>query len=99
MFDIVIIGAGVVGGMIAHRVPLIPHSTDKIGVLINQICKDEKRGANVLFLQYVQNLFDISVFISRIKGQINDLITARIICRTVNKNCIQLLNKGELGRN
>ena len=31
----VIIGAGVVGGMIAHRVPLIPHSPDKIGVLIN----------------------------------------------------------------
>ena len=56
--------------MITHEVPLLCHTGNKLGILINNIRKDEKRADYALFLHHVKYFRYITVLISRIKGEV-----------------------------
>ena len=58
--------------MIADDMSFFDHSAHKFGLSFEIVSDKEKSGGNLFFFQDVENLSGASVFISRVKSQIND---------------------------
>ena len=65
----------------------------------DQIAQNEKRGRDLLLLQHIQHAGNVSVLVSRVKGQVNHPV--RVVLRgvvVVDIITVQLLDKLQLGR-
>ena len=54
--------------------PLFCHAAHKLGIALYQVFEDKKRAADLLLAENVEYLLNISVFVSRVKREIHDLI-------------------------
>ena len=62
----------VVGGVIAEQMSLLRHTRNEVGIADDQIFKDEEGTGGAVLFQRVKNTGDVAVFVSRIKGEIDD---------------------------
>ena len=61
-------------GMVAYDVTLLDHAADDVWSRFHHVAYHEEGGGGVVFLQCVQNLFRVAVFVAAVKGQIDDLL-------------------------
>ena len=59
--------------MIANQVALIMHALNDLRVALHIVAGDKEGRRRVFFLQNVQNFFCIAIFISGIKGEVDNL--------------------------
>ena len=60
--------------MIADKVSLVSHAQYKLRILPDEIGQNKECGRRGMCFQYIKYLCDISVFISRVKREINRLV-------------------------
>ena len=70
--------------VIADGVPLVRHTSDKLGISLHEMDKNKERAADLLCFQNIEYLFDIPVLISGIKCQVDDLLRRVISVPRVN---------------
>ena len=63
--------------VIADEMPFVSHSEDKIGVRSHNMLKYEKSAFGFVLFHRIKYLCDIAVLITRVKGQIYDLVVLR----------------------
>lgn len=62
-----------VRGVVANEVSLVCHAYNKLRIAAYEVFEDEKRSGHLLFFKNIKDFCHISVFITRIEGQIYDL--------------------------
>ena len=60
--------------MIADKVSLVSHAQHKLRILPDEIGQNKEGGRSRMCFQHIEYLCDISVFISRVKREINRLV-------------------------
>ena len=73
-------------GVVTDQMPLLHHAEHQLGVGLDQMLQYKKSTRHLLLLQNIQYLCHIAVFISGIKGQIDDLVRV-----TVAVTCVEII--------
>ena len=68
------IGVIVIAGMASHGVSLLPHAAGDLGIFLHVFAHHKEGGLDIVFLQYIQNLFGVVGIGAVVEGQISRLI-------------------------
>ncbi len=68
-------------GVVAHRVPFLDHPFDQLRAGLEVVADQEETGLGIMCLQRVQNGRGVAVFKTRVKGQIDRFLFARLAAR------------------
>ena len=63
-----------VEGVVAHDVALLRHAADDVRSGLHHVAHHEEGGRGAVLFQGVQNGLRVAVFISAVKGQVEDLL-------------------------
>ena len=61
------------GGVVTNQMPFVFHPSNQLGIPTDEIFQNKECAFGVMRFQRIENARDVSVFISRVKGEINNL--------------------------
>ena len=73
--------------VVAYDMPLVHHALHQFGRGVDIIAHDKKAGGRIVFFERIQNRRGVSVFVTRVKGQVDGLFVrvAQIVCAVLRE--------------